>query len=309
MEVSSHALSLGRVDGVRLRRRRLHQPQPGPPRLPRLDGGVRGGQGVAVHRPSGPRRAVVNVDDAAGRRIAAATGVPVTTYRRGRRLARPRGRPAPRRQPLPAASGPGVDVPRRACGCPGPSTSPTPSARSPPSSTSGVPVEAAVAGVAALPGVPGRMERVDAGQPFLAVVDYAHTPDAVAHAARAPCAPSRPAGSSWCSAAAATATAASARSWAAPPPRAPTSPCSPATTRAARTRCAILAEMAAGAPGRAARGRPARGHRRAPCRWPARATPSSSPARATRPARRSPASSRRSTTAHVLREALQRVRA
>jgi UDP-N-acetylmuramoyl-L-alanyl-D-glutamate--2,6-diaminopimelate ligase len=30
--------------------------------------------------------------------------------------------------------------------------------------------------------VPGRMERVDAGQPFLAVVDYAHKPDAVAAA-------------------------------------------------------------------------------------------------------------------------------
>ena len=43
----------------------------------------------------------------------------------------------------------------------------------------GVPVEDAVRGVAELPGVPGRMERVDAGQPFLAVVDYAHTPDAV----------------------------------------------------------------------------------------------------------------------------------
>ncbi len=43
----------------------------------------------------------------------------------------------------------------------------------------GVPLEAAAEGVAALPGVPGRMERVDAGQPFLAVVDYAHTPDAV----------------------------------------------------------------------------------------------------------------------------------
>ena len=28
-------------------------------------------------------------------------------------------------------------------------------------------------------GVPGRLERVDAGQPFLAVVDYAHKPDAV----------------------------------------------------------------------------------------------------------------------------------
>ena len=35
-------------------------------------------------------------------------------------------------------------------------------------------------GSAALPGVPGRMERVDAGQPYLALVDYAHTPDAVA---------------------------------------------------------------------------------------------------------------------------------
>jgi UDP-N-acetylmuramoyl-L-alanyl-D-glutamate--2,6-diaminopimelate ligase len=36
-----------------------------------------------------------------------------------------------------------------------------------------------VTGVAGLAGVPGRMERVDAGQPFLAVVDYAHTPEAV----------------------------------------------------------------------------------------------------------------------------------
>jgi UDP-N-acetylmuramoyl-L-alanyl-D-glutamate--2,6-diaminopimelate ligase len=45
--------------------------------------------------------------------------------------------------------------------------------------TSGVPVEAAVHGVASLTGVPGRMERVEVGQPFLALVDYAHTPDAV----------------------------------------------------------------------------------------------------------------------------------
>jgi UDP-N-acetylmuramoyl-L-alanyl-D-glutamate--2,6-diaminopimelate ligase len=43
-----------------------------------------------------------------------------------------------------------------------------------------VPVEHAVRGVGELSGVPGRMERVDVGQPFLAVVDYAHTPDAVA---------------------------------------------------------------------------------------------------------------------------------
>ena len=44
----------------------------------------------------------------------------------------------------------------------------------------GTPLEAAVEGVGGLPGVPGRMERVDAGQPFLALVDYAHTPAAVA---------------------------------------------------------------------------------------------------------------------------------
>ncbi|OAA28657.1 UDP-N-acetylmuramoylalanyl-D-glutamate--2,6-diaminopimelate ligase [Frankia sp. EI5c] len=43
----------------------------------------------------------------------------------------------------------------------------------------GVPLEAAAAGISSLSGVPGRMERVDAGQPFLAVVDFAHTPDAV----------------------------------------------------------------------------------------------------------------------------------
>lgn len=34
-------------------------------------------------------------------------------------------------------------------------------------------------GIAALPGVAGRVERVEAGQPFSVVVDYAHTPDAL----------------------------------------------------------------------------------------------------------------------------------
>jgi UDP-N-acetylmuramoyl-L-alanyl-D-glutamate--2,6-diaminopimelate ligase len=45
----------------------------------------------------------------------------------------------------------------------------------------GVPVETALAGLAETV-VPGRMEPIDAGQPFVAVVDYAHTPDAVATA-------------------------------------------------------------------------------------------------------------------------------
>jgi UDP-N-acetylmuramoyl-L-alanyl-D-glutamate--2,6-diaminopimelate ligase len=44
----------------------------------------------------------------------------------------------------------------------------------------GVPVDAAVTGVGSVTGVPGRMERIDRGQPFTAIVDYAHTPEAVA---------------------------------------------------------------------------------------------------------------------------------
>jgi UDP-N-acetylmuramoyl-L-alanyl-D-glutamate--2,6-diaminopimelate ligase len=39
--------------------------------------------------------------------------------------------------------------------------------------------EQAAAGIQAMPGVPGRVERVDAGQPFTVIVDYAHTDDAL----------------------------------------------------------------------------------------------------------------------------------
>ncbi|MGH8904118.1 MAG: UDP-N-acetylmuramoyl-L-alanyl-D-glutamate--2,6-diaminopimelate ligase [Egibacteraceae bacterium] len=45
----------------------------------------------------------------------------------------------------------------------------------------GIELDDAVDGIAALDGVPGRMERVDAGQPFTVLVDYAHTPDSVAN--------------------------------------------------------------------------------------------------------------------------------
>lgn len=41
------------------------------------------------------------------------------------------------------------------------------------------------AGVAAVGGIPGRMERVDAGQPFAAIVDFAHTPNALDEALQA----------------------------------------------------------------------------------------------------------------------------
>ena len=41
--------------------------------------------------------------------------------------------------------------------------------------------EAVVRGLESVRGVPGRMERVDDGAPFLVLVDYAHTDDALAH--------------------------------------------------------------------------------------------------------------------------------
>ncbi len=46
----------------------------------------------------------------------------------------------------------------------------------------GIAPEAAQAGVAAIEGIPGRMERIDLGQPFTAIVDFAHTPNALRRA-------------------------------------------------------------------------------------------------------------------------------
>ena len=43
----------------------------------------------------------------------------------------------------------------------------------------GIAFETVVSGLEAAPQVPGRMERVDAGQPFSVLVDYAHTPDSL----------------------------------------------------------------------------------------------------------------------------------
>jgi UDP-N-acetylmuramoyl-L-alanyl-D-glutamate--2,6-diaminopimelate ligase len=43
----------------------------------------------------------------------------------------------------------------------------------------GISPQVASAGIAALQGVPGRMERIDMGQDFTAIVDFAHTPNAL----------------------------------------------------------------------------------------------------------------------------------
>jgi UDP-N-acetylmuramoyl-L-alanyl-D-glutamate--2,6-diaminopimelate ligase len=43
----------------------------------------------------------------------------------------------------------------------------------------GLPPEGVAQAMASFAGVPGRMEVIDAGQPFLAIVDFAHTPNAL----------------------------------------------------------------------------------------------------------------------------------
>lgn len=43
----------------------------------------------------------------------------------------------------------------------------------------GLPLDVIAARLADFPGVPGRLQRIDAGQPFLAVVDYAHNADSL----------------------------------------------------------------------------------------------------------------------------------
>ncbi|MEW6716314.1 MAG: UDP-N-acetylmuramoyl-L-alanyl-D-glutamate--2,6-diaminopimelate ligase [Chloroflexota bacterium] len=49
----------------------------------------------------------------------------------------------------------------------------------------GLPIQAAQEGISRLTGIPGRMEVIDLGQDFLAIVDFAHTPNALYQALKA----------------------------------------------------------------------------------------------------------------------------
>ncbi|MDX6215650.1 MAG: UDP-N-acetylmuramoyl-L-alanyl-D-glutamate--2,6-diaminopimelate ligase [Frankiales bacterium] len=173
MEVSSHALSFGRVDGVRfdvaaftnLSQDHLdfHHDMEDYFRAK-----------ASLFEPSRTDVGVVNADDPYGRRLLADAQVPIVSF---------------------GADGDWVlhDVELRGDGStfglgevsasvrlPGGFNVSNAAAAVVSLVQAGVPVAVAVAGVAGLPGVPGRMERIDAGQAFAALVDYAHTPDAVA---------------------------------------------------------------------------------------------------------------------------------
>jgi UDP-N-acetylmuramoyl-L-alanyl-D-glutamate--2,6-diaminopimelate ligase len=176
MEVSSHALALGRVDGVRFDVALFtNLSQDHLDFHPSMEDYFQAK--ASLFTPARTAQGVVNADDEAGRRLLAAPSVPLTSYGE-----RGQWRAADVALRADGSSfrlvGPGVDVPA-SVRLPGGFNVSNAVGALAMLVTAGVPVEAAVRGIAELPGVPGRMERVDVGQPFAALVDYAHTPDAV----------------------------------------------------------------------------------------------------------------------------------
>ncbi len=181
MEVSSHALVLNRVAGVRfdiaaftnLSQDHLdfHADMEDYFRAKAM-----------LFTPERAGLGVVNVDDPYGRRLAGQARIPIVTYS-------PSGDPAAdwRAEEVslrPTGSvfrvvGPGEARAQASVRLPGMFNVANALCAIVMLVAAGVPLDRAAEGVGAVSGVPGRMERIEAGQPFLAVVDYAHTPDAV----------------------------------------------------------------------------------------------------------------------------------
>jgi UDP-N-acetylmuramoyl-L-alanyl-D-glutamate--2,6-diaminopimelate ligase len=183
MEVSSHALVMGRVDGVvfdvacftNLGRDHLDFHSD-------VEDYFRAK--ASLFTPERARLGLVNVDDEHGRRLVEEATIPVRTFSCAGNdadwqaldvdpqpgastfvLRTPDGETVPGRVPLTG----GYNVSNALCAIAA-------------LAEAGFDPREVVAGMAASGGVPGRLEQVDAGQPFLAVVDYAHKPDAVAAA-------------------------------------------------------------------------------------------------------------------------------
>jgi UDP-N-acetylmuramoyl-L-alanyl-D-glutamate--2,6-diaminopimelate ligase len=188
MEVSSHALRLGRVDGVRFDVAAFTNLSPDHLDF-HADMDDYLDAKAQLFTAERSERAVVCVDDEWGERIsesARTRGLPVTTYAvqrgadwtvrdvvavPGGSVARARGRGGA--DVALEVQLPGVFNVANALGALGILTA------------VGVDATTAAAGIAACPGVPGRMERVpdpDTERKLFAYVDYAHTPDAVERA-------------------------------------------------------------------------------------------------------------------------------
>ena len=296
MEVSSHALVMGRVDGVvfdvaaftNLGRDHLDF---------HADVEDYFAAKAALFTPERARRGLVNVDDAHGRRLVERGADP------GAHLLRARVADAdwqavdvePDRAPARAFTvrGPAASMRRRGAAARRLQRVQRAVRGRRPRRGRVRPRRASPPALRAVAGVPGRMERVDAGQDFLAVVDYAHKPDAVEAVLRSLRERHRRAADR------------GARRRRRPRPRQAAADGrgrGPARRRARGDRRQPPHRGPGGDPRRAAgrrrraaarrgpRGRrPARGDPARRSLRPARATWSWSPARATRPARRSPA--------------------
>ena len=186
MEVSSHALVFGRVDGVVYDVAVFNNLTPEHLDFhPDMEDYYRAK--ASLFEPARARLGVVNLDDPYGRRLAAEAGVPVVTYSA-------QGDPdadwrAEEVQLGPAGSvfrvaGPDGARADASVSLPGPFNVANALAAITALVCAGLPLADAAAGVAAVVGVPGRMERVDVGQAYVAVVDYAHKPDALEAALR-----------------------------------------------------------------------------------------------------------------------------
>ncbi|MDX3133156.1 UDP-N-acetylmuramoyl-L-alanyl-D-glutamate--2,6-diaminopimelate ligase [Streptomyces europaeiscabiei] len=181
MEVSSHALVLGRVDGCVFDVAVFNNLSP--EHMEFHSGMEDYFQAKArLFTPERSRLGVVNLDDEYGRRLVDEAAVPVVTFsaeghpdadwraedvRVGPMdstftVVGPKGERITARSPLPGTFNVANTLAAVAA-----------------LAVAGIDPQTAADGIAAVPGVPGRLERVDAGQPYLAVVDYAHKTDAV----------------------------------------------------------------------------------------------------------------------------------
>lgn len=181
MEVSSHALALGRVAGTRYDVAvftNLSQDH--------LDFHASMDDYFAVKAelftPRYSRRGVVNIDDSRGAQLARQAGVPVATFSAaGREDADWRAtavRPGAGGSAF-TVTGPGGVSAQASVAMPGWFNVANALAAIAALVEAGAALADAVAGVAACAGPPGRLERVGSGGDFTVLVDYAHKPGAV----------------------------------------------------------------------------------------------------------------------------------
>jgi UDP-N-acetylmuramoyl-L-alanyl-D-glutamate--2,6-diaminopimelate ligase len=180
MEVSSHALALGRVDGISFdvaAFTNLSQDH--------LDFHADMADYFAakaqLFSPDRARQAVVCIDDEWGRRLAAQTTIPMVTTGRDadadwQRTDEVDEGVAGGQTRLIDPDGGSHDLRCRIVGEVNLSNAALAYVTL---VNAGIDPEHAREGIAGLATIPGRMEVIDAGQPFIVIVDYAHTPEAV----------------------------------------------------------------------------------------------------------------------------------